>query len=59
MDNQNLDLLEFLQYIIGCTYISDLKCTACRKKVEMLLKHLNLKHWQLNQLKDVINYIFK
>lgn len=59
MDNQNLDLLEFLQYIIGCAYISDLKDSIYHKKVKMLLKHLNLKHWPLSQIKDVTNYIFK
>lgn len=59
MDNENLDLLEFLQYIIGCTHISDLRSDSCNDRTKMLFKNLNLTKWSLNQIIDAINYIFK
>lgn len=58
MDSKNYDLLEFLKYILGCEYISDLKTEPYKTKVKMLFEHLDLNYFSLNQIKDAINYIF-
>lgn len=59
-DNVNkLELLEFLKYILGCTYISDLKTEPYNTKAKLILKQLNLKKYSFNQVKDAFEYLNK
>ena len=57
MDN-NSDLLEFLKYILGCTYISDLRNDSYNTKAKLLFKQLKLKKYSLKQIKDAFDYIY-
>lgn len=56
--NDDLDLLGFLKYILGCTYISDLRTEPYNAKARFILSKLNLKKYSLNQLIDIFNYIY-
>lgn len=56
--DDKLDLLEFLKYILGCTYISDLRKDPYNFKAKLILKQLNLKKYSLHQLSDVFEYIY-
>lgn len=55
---KELNLLEFLQYILDCKYISDLKIEPYNSKARFLFEHLDLGHFSLDQIKDAINYIY-
>ena len=57
-NNGKLDLLEFLKYILGCTYVSDLRQEPYNSKAKLILKQLNLKKYSLHQLADVFEYIY-
>lgn len=37
-NNKHLDLLEFLKYILGCTYISDLKNETYNAKAKLIFE---------------------
>lgn len=52
------DLLEFLQYILGCTYISDLRFEPYNTKAKVLLKNIKLRKYSLKQIKDTIQYLY-
>jgi hypothetical protein len=56
--NKELDLLEFLQYIVGCDYISDLKNEPYNSKAKLLLSQLDVSYYSLNQIKDATEYIY-
>jgi len=53
-----MELLSFLHFIIGCTYISDLKIEPYNTKAKMLLNTIRLNDFSLNQIIDAINYIY-
>lgn len=55
--NKDLELLEFLKYILGCTYISDLKTDPYNDRAKLLLKHLNLNKYSLYQINDAFIYL--
>ena len=57
-NNKRLDLLEFLKYILGCTYISDLRTGAYNVKAKLILNFLNLKKYPINQVEDAFEYIY-
>lgn len=52
------DLFEFLKYILGCTYISDLRIEPYNIKAKLILNQLNLEKYSSKQLKDVFEYIY-
>ena len=52
------DLLEFLQYILGCTYISDLRFEPYNTKAKVVLKNIKLRKYSLKQIKDTIQYLY-
>ena len=52
------DLLEFLKYTFGCTYISDLRIEPYNNKSKILLEKLDLGCYSLNQIRDAIEYIY-
>ena len=56
--DEDLHLLEFLKYILGCEYISDLKNEPYNIKAKLILRQLNLKTYSQNQINDVVEYIF-
>lgn len=56
--DDDLDLLEFLKYTLGCTYISDLRTNPYRDKAKLILSKLNLNKFSLKQLTDVFKYIY-
>lgn len=58
VNSKYFDLLEFLKYILGCTYISDLRTEPYNSKARLILQQLNLKYYTLNQVKDAIEYIY-
>lgn len=55
--NENLDLLEFLKYILGCTYMSDLRIEPYNTKAKLILEQLDFGYYSLDQIKDAIEYI--
>ena len=55
--NKDLELLEFLKYILGCTYISDLKTDPYNDRAKLLLKQLNLDKYSMNQIEDTFEYL--
>lgn len=58
MKNYDLDLFDFLKYILGCTYISDLRTEPYNAKARLILDKLNLNKYPINQTKDAVNYIY-
>lgn len=56
--DSNSDLLEFLKYILGCTYISDLRVEPYNSKAKLLLKQLKLDEYSENHVKDIFEYIY-
>lgn len=57
-ENEEPDLLEFLKYILGCTYISDLRFKPYNEKAKFTLRQLDLRKYSLKQLKNVYKYIY-
>lgn len=57
--DENLDLLEFLKYVLSCTYVSDLRFEPYNTKAKLILERLNINYYSLNQTKDAIEYVFK
>ena len=55
--NKKLDLLEFLKYIIGCDYISDLKTKNYNVRAKEILNQLASSEYSLNQIQNALNYI--
>lgn len=53
---KKLDLLDFLKYILDCTYISDLRRKPYTNKVKLLLKYLNLKKFSSKEVEDALDY---
>ena len=56
-NNKESDLFEFLKYILGCTYISDLRIEPYNTKAKLLLSKFDLRKHSLNHVKDVFQYI--
>ncbi len=56
--NEDLDMLEFLKYILDCTYISDLRIESYNKRAKHILDKLDLSNYSLAQIMDVIEYIY-
>ena len=54
----DLDLLEFLRYILGCTYISDLRTDPYNTKARLILKFLNFKKYPISQIQDAFEYLY-
>ena len=57
-NNNETDLLEFLKYILGCAYISDLRINPYRDKAKLILSYLNLNRFSFKQLVDTFKYIY-
>ena len=57
MKTNNEDLLDFMQYIVGCEYHSDLKTYDYNEKGKLLLERLNLIHFSFDSIKDAIEYL--
>ena len=56
---EDVDLLEILKYILGCTYISDLRVEHYyNDNAKLILNYLDLKRYSQKQLKDVFEYIY-
>jgi hypothetical protein len=53
----NLELLEFLRYIIGCKNISDLRIEFYNERAKALFDKLNLANYSLTQIEDAIRYL--
>ncbi len=56
-NNKESDLFEFLKYILGCTYISDLRTKPYNDRAKSILKLLNLNKYPLNQVEEAFEYI--
>jgi hypothetical protein len=57
-NNKTLNLLEFLKYILGCTYISDLRFEPYNTKAKLILQFLNRKEYSISQIKDALEYLY-
>ena len=55
----NLDLFEFLKYILGCTYISDLRIELYNTRAKLILKLINTNRHSDKQVEDTVDYIYK
>ncbi len=58
MENENLDLFAFLKYILGCTYISDLRTNPYNKKARLIISKLDLSRYPQSQINDIVKYIY-
>lgn len=56
--NEESDLFEFLKYILGCTYISDLRIEPYNTKAKLIFKLLNFEKYSSNQIEDIFKYIY-
>lgn len=56
--NEYSDLLEFLKYILDCTYISDLRTETYNTKAKLMLKFMNLKKYSIKQINNALEYIY-
>jgi hypothetical protein len=52
------DLLEFLKYVLGCTYISDLRKEPYNTKAKAVFERLDLTHFSLTQIRDTTEYLY-
>lgn len=57
--NKSFGLLEFLQYILDCTYISDLLIEPYNSKAKMLLDRLNWSYYTLSEIADCMEYLYE
>ena len=55
----DLDLFEFLKYVLGCTYVSDLKTEPYNTRAKLILKLINTNRYSDKQVEDIVNYIYK
>lgn len=55
--NEEMELLDFIKYVLGCTYISDLRTEPYNERAKMLLDKLDLRNYSLYQIRDTIDYI--
>ena len=55
--NGNLELLEFLKYILGCTYVSDLRVEPYNTRAKLVFERLDLNYYSLKQIRDAIEYL--
>lgn len=51
------DLLEFLKYVLGCAYISDLKTKTYKDKAKRILNQLESNEYSFKEIQDALNYI--
>ena len=51
------DLLEFLQHVLGCAYISDLKNEQYNKQAKLILEKIDRRYFSPNSIRDAIRYI--
>ena len=56
--SKELDLLEFLKYILSCEYISDLRKEPYNAKAKLILEKIDIRNFSLNQIKDTIEYVY-
>lgn len=56
--NEEMDLLDFLKYVLGCTYISDLRIDTYNNRAKIILDNLDLRYYSLNSIRDAIEYIY-
>lgn len=56
--NEDVELLDFIKYVLGCTYISDLQTEPYNKRAKMILDKLDLRRYSLYQIRDAIEYIY-
>lgn len=52
-------LLEQIQYICGCFYLSDLHYFPYNIMAKIIFKSMNLHSYTLKEIKDAYEYIFK
>ncbi len=52
------DLLEFLKYVLNCTYISDLRTETYNIRAKEILDKFDPAYYSLNQIKDAIEYVY-
>lgn len=55
--NKDLDLLDFLKYILDCECISDLKTEPYNTKAKLILDKMDYRHYSLNSIKHAIEYV--
>lgn len=51
------DLLEFLKYVLGCTYISDLRTEPYNTRAKAFFEKLDLTYFSLTKIKDATEYL--
>lgn len=51
-----MDIFEYLQNLIGCTFISDLKFGAYREKAVEILKQMDVSNIDRRQIADAETY---
>lgn len=52
------DLLEFLKYTLGCTYISDLRTEGYNYKAKLILSKLDFRNYSLKQIAEAYKYVY-
>lgn len=52
------DLLGFLKYTLGCTYISDLRIENYNTKAKLILSKLDFRNYSLKQITEAYKYIY-
>lgn len=57
--NRRFDLLEFLQYVIGCAYMSDLLIEPHNTKAKIILDRLELDYYTFYEISDCIQYLYE
>ena len=56
---KNEDLLEFMQYIVGCEYVSDLRTEDYNERAKRLLEKLDCSQYSFDSVEDAIEYLSK
>ena len=58
MKNKKQSLLDFISYILGCSYISDLKYEPYNTRAKKLLQNIRLRRYKLKEIADAIQYLY-
>ena len=52
------NLLDFIAYILGCTFLSDLKSEPYNSRAKVLLQNMKLRKYSWKEIADAIQYLY-
>lgn len=56
--SEEMDLLDFIKYVLGCECMSDLQTHPYNNRAKLILDKLDLREYSLHQIRDAVEYIY-